>query len=360
MPNPAPLPGAGLHFACEAMEEAFGSKLMVMPRRKRFGVLPDGSAVDVITLAAGGLEMNVLTYGCIIASLSVPDSRDRPANVVLGFDSLGRYLAESPYFGAVVGRYANRVRGARFVIDGREHHLSPNEPPNHLHGGFKGFDKHVWDAEPAENGRAIVFRRQSANGEEGYPGALDVQVTYMLAEHELHVSYEARSELPTHVNLTQHSYFTLSGTGDVLEHCLTINANTYLPVDEQLIPTGEPAPVANSPFDFQDSVPIGARLNADHPQLKRAGGYDHNFILNTSGSAPSVAARVVDPVSRRSLEIRTTEPGLQFYSGQVVGHRGFCLEPQHHPDSPNRSDFPSTLLRPGERYESRTIYAFNR
>ena len=360
MPNPAPLPAAGPHFACEAMEEAFGSKLMVMSRRKRFGILPDGSAVDVITLAAGSLEMNVLTYGCIIASLSVPDSRDRPANVVLGFDSLGRYLAESPYFGAVVGRYANRVRGARFVIDGREHHLSPNEPPNHLHGGFKGFDKHVWDAEPAENGRAIVFRRQSANGEEGYPGALDVQVTYMLAEHELHVSYEARTELPTHVNLTQHSYFTLSGTGDVLEHCLTINANTYLPVDEQLIPTGEPAPVANSPFDFQDSVPIGARLNADHPQLRRAGGYDHNFILNTSGSAPSVAARVLDPASGRSLEIRTTEPGMQLYSGQVVGHRGFCLEPQHHPDSPNRSDFPSTLLRPGERYESRTIYAFNR
>lgn len=330
-----------------------------MLERKTFGILPDGTAVDVITLGqAGGLEMNVLTYGCIIASLGVPDAGGLAANVVLGFDRLERYLDASPYVGAVVGRYANRIANARFAIDGRDHHVSPNDPPNHVHGGFEGFDKRVWDAEAAGNGTAVVFRRRSADGEEGYPGALDVQVTYAVAGRELRIEYQAVADAPTHVNLTQHSYFNLGGDGDALSHCLAINASTYLPVDERLIPTGEFAPVANSPFDFQEPIAIGSRLHTDHDQLARGGGYDHSFILNRGDAVIALAARVLEPSSGRTLEVRTTEPGLQFYSGQVIGYRGFCLEPQHYPDSPNRPEFPSTLLRPGARYESTTQYIF--
>lgn len=334
-----------------------------MRNRTTFGVLPDSTPVDVITLGdPDALELDVLTYGCIIVALRVPDASGAVANVVLGFDRLEPYLDSSPYFGAVVGRYANRIANARFAIDGREYRVSPNEPPNHLHGGFNGFDKRVWNADVAGNGRAVVFRRRSPDGEEGYPGTLDAQVTYTLADRELRVQYEAITDAPTHVNLTQHSYFNLRGSGDVLGQCLAINASTFLPVNERLIPAGAFAPVANSPFDFQDALPIGARLKSDHEQLKRAGGYDHNFILNASAdradASLALAARAIDPVSRRTLEIRTTEPGLQFYSGQVVDYRGFCLEPQHYPDSPNRAEFPSTLIRPGERYQSTTVYAF--
>jgi len=330
-----------------------------MARRRRYGTLPDGTAVDAITLGgAGGLEVDVLTYGCVIASLSVPDNRGPAANVVLGFDRLEPYIDASPYFGAVVGRYANRIANARFAIDGREHRVSTNEPPNHLHGGFKGFDKQVWAADTSGNGTAVVFRRTSPDGEEGFPGEVETEVTYTVAERDLRVAYHAVANAPTHVNLTQHSYFNLRGSGDVLGHCLAINASTYLPVDEKMIPAGELAPVAHSPFDFQEPTAIGMRIRADHEQLKRGGGYDHNFNLNRAGPQLELAARVLEPSSGRTLEIRTTEPGLQLYSGQVVGHRGFCLEPQHYPDSPNRPEFPPTLLRPGERYESTTVYAF--
>lgn len=335
-----------------------------MLTRRTFGILPDGTAVDMISLGqSGGLAIDVLTYGAIIASLTVPDAHGSGANVVLGFDRLDSYLDKSPYFGAVVGRYANRISGARFEIDGRAHHVSPNEPPNHLHGGFQGFDKHLWDAEAASDGSAIMLRRRSPDGEEGYPGTLDVQVTYALRDRDLRLDYDAVTDAPTHVNLTQHSYFNLHGSGDVLSHCLSINASTYLPVDEHLIPTGELAPVANTAFDFQESMTIGSRLRTEHDQLKRGNGYDHNFNINRSGALSeveglSLAARVLDPSSGRTLEVHTTEPGLQFYSGQVVGYGGFCLEPQHYPDSPNRADFPSTLLRPGTRYHSTTIYTF--
>lgn len=330
-----------------------------MLRRRRFGDLPDGTFVDVITLGVpGGVEAQVLTYGCIIASLKVPDAQGVTANVVLGFDRLEAYVDSSPYFGAVIGRYANRIAHARFAIDGREHRVSANEPPHHLHGGFRGFDKRVWEAELSGNGQSVVFRRASADGEEGYPGAVDVQVSYTVVDLDLQIEYQAVADAPTHVNLTQHSYFNLRGTGDVLAHCLAINASTYLPVDESLIPTGELAPVASSPFDFQESTAIGLRLHAEHEQLKRAGGYDHNFNINRVDSALGLAARALDPSSGRTLEVRSTEPGLQFYSGQVVGYRGFCLEPQHYPDSPNRARFPSTLLRPGERYQSTTVYTF--
>jgi aldose 1-epimerase len=330
-----------------------------MPHRRTFGILPDGTSIDVISLGhASGLEMDVLTYGCIITSLSVPGTNGPAANIVLGFDRLEPYLSASPYFGAVVGRYANRIAHARFAIDGREHRVTPNEPPHHLHGGFKGFDKRVWDAEASGNGTAVVFRRRSPEGEEGYPGTLDAQVTYTLADRELRIGYRAVADAPTHVNLMQHSYFNLRGNGDVLSHCLAINASTYLPVDEGLIPTGEFAPVANTPFDFQEPIAIGSRLRTDHAQLTRAGGYDHTFNINCAGAALALAARVLEPSSGRTLEVRTTEPGLQFYSGQVVDFRAFCLEPQHYPDSPNRPEFPSTLLRPGDRYESSTVYAF--
>ena len=330
-----------------------------MLRRRKFGDLPDGTSVDVITLGgSAGVEAEVLTYGCIIASLAVPDARGVAANVVLSFDRLESYVDSSPYFGAVVGRYANRIAHARFAIDGREHRVSANERPHHLHGGFKGFDKRVWEAELSGNGQGVVFRRTSADGEEGYPGAVDVQVTYTVVDLDFQIEYQAVTDAPTHANLTQHSYFNLGGTGDVLAHCLAINASTYLPVDESLIPTGELAPVVNSPFDFQESTAIGLRLHAEHEQLKRVGGYDHTFSINRRDSAPALAARVLDPSSGRTLEVRSTEPGLQFYSGQVVGHRGFCLEPQHYPDSPNRPGFPSTLLRPGERYQSETVFAF--
>ena len=333
-----------------------------MLNRRTFGILPDATSIDVITVGqTSGLVMNVLTYGCIIRSLEVPGSNGHTANVVLGFDRLEPYITASPYFGAVVGRYANRIANARFTIDGREQRVSSNDPPNHLHGGFKGFDKHVWEAEAAGNGTAVVFRRRSPDGEEGYPGALEAQVTYTLADSELRIRYEAVTDAATHVNLTQHSYFNLRGSGDVLDHDLTIHASTYLPVDERLIPTGERAPVANTPFDFQEPTAIGSRLRTGHLQLTRGGGYDHNFNLNRlrAGEPLALAASVLEPSSRRTLEVRTTEPGLQFYSGQVVDYRGFCLEPQHYPDSPNRPEFPSTLLRPGERYQSNTVYAFS-
>lgn len=330
-----------------------------MLNRRTFGILPDGTSVDLITLGnSDGLQVSVLSYGCTVASIAAPDVEGRSANVVLGFDRLAAYVGASSYVGAVVGRYANRIAQARFAIDGREYHVSPNEPPNHLHGGFRGFDKRVWEAEVSGHGRAVVFRRTSPDGEEGYPGSVDTQVVYTITDRELRIAYEAVADAPTHVNLTQHSYFNLRGSGDVLEHCLAVNASTYLPVDETRIPTGELAPVANTPFDFQQPVAIGSRLRAGHEQLKHGGGYDHNFILNRADTTPALAARVLEPSTGRTLEIRTTEPGLQFYSGQAVDYRGFCLEPQHYPDSPNRPEFPSTLLRAGERYASETHYTF--
>jgi aldose 1-epimerase len=322
-----------------------------MGNRGIFGILPTGESVDVVTLAStSGVQLRAITYGCIIVSVNVPDRGRRSENVVLGFDRLDQYVTGSAYYGAVVGRYANRIANARFSLDGRFHHVGANEPPHHLHGGFRGFDKRVWDAEISEGGNGIVFRRSSPDGEEGYPGNLDAQVTYLLTDrNELHVEYYAETDAPTHVNLTQHSYFNLrgEGVGDVLGHCLEINANTYLPVTDRLIPTGVIAPVANTAFDFQEPTAIGARYD---------GNYDHNFVLNHSGAEVALAARLLEPITGRTLEVRTTEPGLQVYSGG--DHRGVCLETQHYPDSPNRPEFPSTILRPGERYESRTVFTF--
>ena len=327
------------------------NKAVATPSREMFGVLPDGKSVDLISLAgAGGLRMSAMTYGCTIVSLSVPDRESRHANVILGFDRLDGYLADSRYFGAVAGRYANRIANAQFLIDGRTYNVSANEPPNHLHGGGKGFDKCVWDAETHDNGRGVIFRRVSPDGEEGYPGTLAVSVSYVLTDrNELHVQYDAETDTPTHVNLTQHSYFNLrgDGRGDVLDHRLQVSADSYLPVTAEMIPTGEVAPVTNTPFDFREPAAIGARAG---------GAYDHTLILATGTGLSARAARVFEPSTGRTMEVRTTEPGLQVYSGG--DHRGLCLETQHYPDSPNRPEFPSTILRPGQRYHSRTEFAF--
>ncbi|HWP99126.1 MAG TPA: aldose epimerase family protein [Vicinamibacterales bacterium] len=347
--------------------------------RAPFGRTPDGTAVEAFTLASGrGVELQAITYGGIIVSLRAPDREGRAADVVLGYENLDGYLRDnSPYFGAIIGRYANRIGGARFTLDGHTYRLAANDGPNHLHGGLRGFDKRVWTAEPFERAAeaGVVLRYVSPDGEEGYPGRLEARVTYTLtARNELIVDYEATTDRPTVVNLTQHSYFNLTGgTRDILGHELWIDADRYTPVDEGLIPTGELAPVEGTPFDFRKPMPIGARIDTPHPQLQRGRGYDHNFVLTgwRPGGEPRRVARLVDPSSGRTLEVATTEPGLQLYTGNFLDGRitgkggrvyarrwGLCLETQHFPDSPNRPEFPSTVLRPGATYRSRTIFTF--
>jgi aldose 1-epimerase len=344
--------------------------------RAAFGTSQDGQPVETFTLRnASGIEMRVISLGGIITHLSTPDRNGAMADIVLGFDTIDGYLKDHPYFGAIIGRYGNRIGRARFAIDGTTYALAANNGPNHLHGGVKGFDKVVWQAEPQNTteGQRIVFTRTSPDGEEGYPGNLTAKVTYTLNNrNELVIEYEATTDETTHVNLTHHSYFNLAGhnSGDILGHELTIDADRYTPVDETLIPTGELAPVEGTPFDFRQSTPIGARINqADNRQLVFGKGYDHNWVTNGSGFRR--VARAYEPNSGRTLEVATTEPGLQFYSGNfldgtvtgkggaVYNHRtGFCLETQHFPDSPNQPSFPSTLLKPGETYRTRTVYTF--
>jgi aldose 1-epimerase len=340
----------------------------------------DGKPIEVFTLTNGrGIEMQVMSYGAIITSLKVPDRNGRVADVVLGFDSPQQYLDQPPppYFGALIGRYGNRIAKGQFTLDGNPYKLATNNSPNHLHGGNRGFDKVLWNATPNETADAssVMFTRTSPDGEEGYPGNLDVRVTYTLSNtNELTFDYHATTDKSTPVNLTQHSYFNLAGhdSGDILAHQLVINADRYTPVDETLIPTGTLAPVNGTPFDFRRSTAIGERINQDDPQLKNGKGYDHNWVLNGSGGRLTLAARLTDPKSGRTMEVRTTEPGLQFYSGNFLdgtikgkgGHvyaqrSGLCLETQHFPDSPNQKSFPSTILRPGRNYDSRTVLAFS-
>ena len=350
--------------------------------RAPYGVTRDGRSVEEFTLAnARGLEARVITYGGIVVSLRTPDRAGQLADIVLGFDGLDGYLGDSPYFGAVVGRYANRIADARFTLDGTTYRLRANDPPNHLHGGVCGFDKRVWDAESFDNGSrgaGVVLTLESPDGDEGYPGALSARVTYSLSDrNELSVDYHATTDRPTHVNLSQHTYFNLAGDGarDVLDHQLRIFASRYTPVDATLIPTGELAPVEGTPFDFRDGEAIGARIDRPDEQLRNGRGYDHNFVLDRDADGRlAQAAWVCDPRTGRSVSVSTTEPGLQFYSGNFLGqvgagvrgksgriygaHDGFCLETQHFPDSPNRPQFPSTLLRPGEEYRSRTVFRF--
>ncbi len=346
--------------------------------REAFGHLADGRAVELFTLTnANGVEVRAMTYGAIITVLRTPDRSGLLDDIVLGFDSLSGYLSDPPYFGAVVGRYANRIARGQFTLDGAGYQLARNNGPNSLHGGVRGFDKVLWSGEPfrSDSGAGVTFRYVSADGEEGYPGALSVRVTYTLTPVDaLEVAYEATTTKATPVNLSQHTYWNLhgGGRGDILDHVLTLDAAAFTPVDAELIPTGDIAPVASTPFDFRTPAAIGARIAQPNDQLRHGRGYDHNWVLDRGGSsALSHAARVIDPSSGRTLDVSTTEPGVQFYSGNfldgtIVGktgrvypHRaGLCLETQHFPDSPNRSNFPTTILRPGETYRSRTVFAF--
>ena len=346
--------------------------------RSPFGTTEEGESADVFTMVnANGLEVRATNHGGIILSLRVPDREGSFDDVVLGYDDLAGYEADSPYFGAVVGRYGNRIANGRFTLDGATYELATNNGPNHLHGGVRGFDKVVWEAESFDthDGVSVVFAYTSTDGEEGYPGTLAARVTYTLTDgDELLVDYRATTDKATPVNLTQHTYFNLAGDGrrDVLDHELTLNAQHYTPVDETLIPTGAIAPVAGTPFDFTASTAIGARIGRDDEQLRNGGGYDHNFVLDRGDDSGLIlAARVVEPTTGRVLEVHTTEPGLQFYSGNFLDgtitgksgrvyqrRYGFCLETQHFPDSPNQATFPSTTLRPGEEYRSRTVFVF--
>jgi aldose 1-epimerase len=346
--------------------------------RAPFGRTPDGQAVELFTLTnARGTEVRAINYGGIIVSLRVPDRAGRFDDVVLGHESLEGYLKASPFFGCIVGRYGNRIAKGQFTLDGHTYHLVTNNGPNHLHGGTKGFDKVVWKAEPVEapDRAGVVFAYTSKDGEEGYPGNLTARVTYTLNDRdELAFEYFATTDKATPINLTQHSYFNLAGEGtrDVLDHQVTIDADRFTPVDATLIPTGVLATVTGTPFDFRKATAIGARIEQKDEQLVRGGGYDHNFVLNRKGPGLARVIRVVEPTSGRVLEVLTTEPGVQFYSGNfldgsVIGkggqaykrHAGFCLETQHFPDSPNQPSFPSTILRPGQEYRSKTVLAFS-
>jgi aldose 1-epimerase len=344
-----------------------------------FGTV-DGQQVDLYTLTnSRGMEVKITNYGGIIQSIRVPDRSGRMANVTLGFDNLDDYVTSSPYFGSITGRYANRIARGRFTLDGKTYQLAINNPPNHLHGGDKGFDKRVWA--PTEivrqNSVALQLDYTSPAGEENYPGTLVTTVTYTLTNtNRIRMDYHATTDAPTIVNLTNHAYFNLKGegTGTIENHYLQLNADHYTPVDETLIPTGEIAPVAGTPFDFRSSTRIGARIRDSHPQIVIGRGYDHNFVLNRPSPEDERlirAAHVFEPRTGRILNIYTTEPGIQFYSGNfldgtLVGTSGrvyrqtdgFALETQHYPDSPNHPNFPSTVLRPGEEYETTTIYEF--
>ncbi|HEX5109596.1 MAG TPA: aldose epimerase family protein [Vicinamibacterales bacterium] len=341
-----------------------------------FGKTPDGAAVDVYTLTnANGVEVRAITFGGIITSIRVPDRTGKFDDVALGFGELEPYLRNPPYFGAIIGRYANRIAKGRFVLDGRTYTLAVNNRPNHLHGGIKGFDKVVWKAEPFElaNGAGLVFTHVSPDDDEGYPGTLTVKVTYTLNnDNELAFEYEASTDRGTPVNLTQHTYFNLAGegNGDILGHVLTVHASRMTPVGPDLIPTGI-ASVAGTPFDFRAPTAIGARIRAGDPQIRNGNGYDHNFVLDRTRQGLELAARVEEPTSGRVLEVSTTEPGMQFYTGNFLDgsltgksgrpyaqRTGFALETQHYPDSPNHPEFPTTVLRPGEVYRSKTVYAF--
>jgi aldose 1-epimerase len=344
--------------------------------RAAFGNLPDGTAIERFTLTnASGDSVDVITYGGIITSVNVRDRDGKRDDVVLGHDTLADYLSDNAYFGAIVGRYANRIGGARFTIDGRVYELNANNGPNSLHGGLRGFDKVVWTAEPiqAAGAAAVKLTHVSPDGDEGFPGALSVSVVYTFNDRgELAIDYQAATDKPTVVNLTNHSYFNLSGegSGDVLGNVLTLYADTYTPVDTELIPTGRIEPVEGTPLDFRAAATIGSRIR-DATLIGLAKGYDHNFVINRSGDGEVKAAEVFDPRSGRVLEVFTTEPGVQLYvanhqdgnvgkSGHVYNqYAAFCLETQHYPDSPNKAEFPPTILRPGETYRSRTVYAFS-
>lgn len=335
-----------------------------------FGLTHEGDSAMLYTLKnEKDYIVKITNYGCIITEIHTPDREGKMDNIALGFDNLEKYLAGHPYMGAVVGRYGNRIAKAQFTLDGETYQLAVNNMSNALHGGIRGFDKVVWDPEviSCEDRAALQLTYISPDGEEGYPGTLKATVTYELLMDQLFITYEAEADKPTVLNLTNHSYFNLAGEGTILDHILYINASRYTPVDEELIPTGELANVEGTPFDFRKPQRIGERIEETGGNPV---GYDHNYVLDGTEGEKVLAAKVMDPKSGRILEVTTTEPGVQFYTGNFLDgslesngrvfsqYSGMCLETQHFPDSPNQPDFPSTVLRPGEKFVSQTIFKF--
>lgn len=338
---------------------------------KEFGVA-DGEQVYLFTLTNDqGMEVKITNYGCIIVAINIPDRQGKVDDVVLGHDTFKGYLNRSRYFGALVGRYANRIAHGKFVLNGVTYSLATNNGANHLHGGLKGFDKVVWHATEDNDGLQLSYL--SHDGEEGYPGNLQVTVEYSLTEaNELRIEYFATTDNDTIINLTNHSYFNLAGGGTILGHELTINAEAFTPVDKGLIPTGEIRDVKDTPMNFTSATPIGDRIDDDYEQLRFAGGYDHNFVLRPGADRLRIAATLHEPKSGRVMQVLTTQPGMQFYSGNflngsIVGKRGTsyekhcacCFETQHFPDSPNHLSFPTTVLKPGEQFQQTTVFKFS-
>jgi aldose 1-epimerase len=366
--------GAALLIGCAGTSSFTGQKGQIIV--KPFGRAPDGSEVNLYTLRnSNGMEVGICNYGGLVIFLKVPDRSGKFADVVLGYDNLPDYIKDSPYFGALIGRYGNRIAKGKFTLGGKEYTLAVNNGPNALHGGLKGFDKVVWEPRylASLEGPALELVNVSKDGEEGYPGTLSVIAVYTLTEdNALKLQYTATTDKDTVVNLTHHSYFNLAGKGDILNHQVMIPADKFTPVDKTLIPTGELKPVDGTPFDFRTPTAIGARIGQEDEQLKFGGGYDHNWVINKQIGQLTLMARVSEPTSGRVMEVWSTEPGLQFYSGNFLDGKnkgkggwvyqfrnGFCMEPQHYPDSPNHPDFPSVVLKPGQTYGNTIIYKFS-
>jgi len=347
-------------------------------KKELWGRMPSGEQIDLYALRnSNGIEAAITNYGGRLVTLRTPDRHERFEDIVLGFDNLDGYLAKNPYFGATVGRYANRIANAEFTLGSKTYRLAKNDGPNSLHGGIKGFDKVAWNAAEAaaDDGAAVELTYLSRDGEDGYPGNLNVKVRYTITDkNELKIDYQATSDQTTVLNLTNHSYFNLSGqaAGKILGHVVMIDADEFTPVNANLIPTGERRRVAGTPFDFRKPEAIAKRIDEKDQQLEYGLGFDHNYVLNQNAGELALAGRVTDPNTGRAIEVLTTQPGMQFYtgnhldgsitgkSGVVYGFRsGFCLETQHFPDSPNHSAFPSTELKPGQQYRSRTVFKFS-
>jgi len=366
--------GAVALVGCDSLGKTRPSKGEI--HRQPFGQTKDGVAVDLYTLKNNnGVEVGICNYGGLIIFLKVPDRNGQLGDVVLGYDNLDDYIKDSPYFGAMIGRYGNRIAKGKFTLNGKEYTLAVNNGPNALHGGLKGFDKVVWEPRilASFEGPALELKYTSPDGEEGYPGNLAVTATYTLKnDNSLTLEFTAVTDKDTIVNLTAHSYFNLAGKGDILNHVVMIPADMFTPVDRTLIPTGELRPVAGTPFDFRTPTAIGARINEDDQQLKFGNGYDHNWVINKPPGKFGLMARVSEPTTGRMMEIWSTEPGLQFYSGNFLDGKntgkggwvykfrnGFCMEPQHFPDSPNKPSFPSVVLKPEQVYQNTIVYKFS-
>jgi aldose 1-epimerase len=366
--------GAAALVGCSSFSS--GSKHQGQVEQRSFGQTKDGKPVTLFTLKNNsGAEAGIINYGGLVIFLKVPDRNGHFDDVVLGYDNLADYIKDSPYFGALIGRYGNRIAKGKFTLDGKEYKLAINNGPNALHGGLVGFDKVVWEPKVlvSLDGPALELRYTSKDGEEGYPGTLTVKAVYTLtSDNALKLEFTATTDKDTVINLTQHSYFNLAGKGDILNHVVTIPADKFTPVDSTLIPTGELKPVEGTPFDFRTPTAIGARINQDDQQLKYGGGYDHNWVINKQMGKLTLMGRVYEPSTGRVLEVYSTEPGLQFYTGNFLDGKltgkggwvyqfrnGFCMEAQHYPDSPNQPNFPSVVLKPGQEYHNTINFKFS-